>query len=180
LPGQVVDQATGERRQRAQSVNASARGQGHCIDGMVDLPIAPTRLIAMASRLVNTAVNRCATSDGDILAPVGTVCTGTTDDAVPMDDLTIAPWEIDLLLAEAEVLVPGIAAHRALRAWAGIRPLYRPSPATAAETRDLPRAHTILDHAATHGVTGLVSVIGGKLTTFRLMAEEVMQIVALG
>jgi glycerol-3-phosphate dehydrogenase len=91
---------------------------------------------------------------------------------------TIAPWEIDLLLAEAEVLVPGIAAHRALRAWSGIRPLYRPTLASGAETRALPRAHTILDHASTHGVPGLVSVIGGKLTTFRLMAEEVMRVVA--
>ena len=183
---EVIDRSTGESRQVGARVVVNAAGpwaKGIASMARVDLPIALGRgaMVAMASRLVNTVVNRCKPpSDGDILVPVGTVCIlGTTDEAVRSpDDLTIAPWEIDLLLAEAEVLVPGIAGHRALRAWSGIRPLYRPSPALSAETRDLPRAHTILDHAATHGVPGLVSVIGGKLTTFRLMAEEVMQVVA--
>ena len=183
---QVVDRSTGESKQIGAQVVVNAAGpwaKGIASLAHVDLPIALGRgaMIAMASRLVNTVVNRCKPpSDGDILVPVGTVCIlGTTDEAVlSPDDMTIAPWEIDLLLAEAEVLIPGIAAHRALRAWSGIRPLYRPEPATGAETRDLPRAHTILDHAATHGVPGLVSVIGGKLTTFRLMAEEVMRTVA--
>lgn len=182
---QVVNLATGEaRRIGAQLVVNAAGPWAKSIAAMahVDLPIALGRgaMIAMASRLVNTVVNRCKPpSDGDILVPVGTVLVlGTTDEPVQSpDDLTIAPWEIDLLLAEAEILVPGIAAHRALRAWSGIRPLYRP-PASGTETRVLPRAHTILDHEATHGLPGLVSVIGGKLTTFRLMAEEVMRVVA--
>lgn len=183
---ELVDIQTGDVSKVGAQVIVNAAGPwAKSVASMarVDLPIALGRgaMVAMASRLVNTVVNRCKPpSDGDILVPVGTVCIlGTTDEAVQSpDDMTIAPWEIDLLLAEAEVLVPGIAAHRALRAWSGIRPLYRPSPASGAETRELPRAHTILDHAATHGVPGLVSVIGGKLTTFRLMAEEVMRVVA--
>jgi glycerol-3-phosphate dehydrogenase len=183
---EVIDLASMERKQVGAQVVVNAAGPwAKRIASMarVDLPIALGRgaMVAMASRLVNTVVNRCKPpSDGDILVPVGTVLVlGTTDEAVQSpDDLTIAPWEIDLLLAEAEVLVPGIATHRALRAWCGIRPLYRPTPASGAETRVLPRAHTILDHATTHGVSGLVSVIGGKLTTFRLMAEEVMRVVA--
>jgi glycerol-3-phosphate dehydrogenase len=183
---EVIDLTSGERKQVGAQVLVNAAGpwaKGLASMARVDLPIALGRgaMVAMASRLVNTVVNRCKPpSDGDILVPVGTVLVlGTTDEAVQSpDDLTIAPWEVDLLLAEAEVLVPGIAAHRALRAWSGIRPLYRPTPASGAETRGLPRAHTILDHATTHGVPGLVSVIGGKLTTFRLMAEEVMRVVA--
>jgi glycerol-3-phosphate dehydrogenase len=183
---EVIDLKTRERRRVGAQVVVNAAGPwARDVASMarVDLPIALGRgaMVAMASRLVNTVVNRCKPpSDGDILVPVGTVCIlGTTDEAVQSpDDMTIAPWEIDLLLAEAEVLVPGIATHRALRAWSGIRPLYRPTPASGAETRVLPRAHTILDHAATQGVSGMVSVIGGKLTTFRLMAEEVMRVVA--
>jgi glycerol-3-phosphate dehydrogenase len=182
---EVLDLTNGERSQIGAQVVVNAAGpwaKGIAAMAGVDLPIALGRgaMVAMASRLVNTVVNRCKPpSDGDILVPVGTVLViGTTDEAVQSpDDLTIAPWEVDLLLAEADVLVPGIAAHRALRAWSGIRPLYRP-PASGNETRVLPRAHTILDHASTHGVPGLVSVIGGKLTTFRLMAEEVMKVVA--
>ena len=183
---EVIDLTSGVRKQIGTQVVVNAAGpwaKGIASMARVDLPIALGRgaMVAMASRLVNTVVNRCKPpSDGDILVPVGTVLVlGTTDEAVQSpDDLTIAPWEVDLLLAEAEVLVPGIATHRALRAWSGIRPLYRPTPASGAETRGLPRAHTILDHATTHGVSGLVSVIGGKLTTFRLMAEEVLRVVA--
>ena len=148
----------------------------------VQLPIALGKgtMVAMASRLVHTVLNRLKPpSDGDIIVPVGTVAVlGTTD--VPVNDpsdLSIEPWEIDLLLAEGEILIPGLSAHRALRAWAGIRPLYRPPVAEGEATRALPRAHTILDHAERDGLDGLVSVIGGKLTTFRLMAEQTMEVV---
>jgi glycerol-3-phosphate dehydrogenase len=183
---EVLNLASGESTHVGAQLVVNAAGPwAKLVAGLagVELPIALGRgaMVAMASRLVNTVVNRCKPpSDGDILVPVGTVSIlGTTDERVESpDDLTIAAWEVDLLLAEAEVLVPGIAAHRALRAWSGIRPLYRPAPAAGAETRELPRAHTILDHGATHGVPGLVSVIGGKLTTFRLMAEQVLQVVA--
>ncbi len=149
----------------------------------VDLPIALGKgtMVAMATRLVQTVVNRCKPpADGDIIVPVGTVAVlGTTD--VPVqdpDDLTIEPWEIDLLMAEGEILIPTLGSHRGLRAWAGVRPLYRPTPAIGPETRSLPRAHSIIDHSATDGVPGLVSVIGGKLTTFRLMAEQTVDVLA--
>ncbi len=142
----------------------------------VDIPIALGKgtMVAMAARLVNTIVNRLKPpADGDIIVPIGTVAVlGTTD--VPVDgptDLRIEPWEIDLLLAEAERLVPEISRHRALRAWAGIRPLFRPAE-SASETRQMPRAHQILNHGPVDGVHGFISVIGGKLTTFRLMAEQ--------
>lgn len=148
----------------------------------VDLPLALGKgtMLAMADRMVHTIINRLKPpSDGDIIVPVGTVAIlGTTN--VPVEDprdLAIQPWEIDLLLAEGEVLVPGLSRQRALRAWAGIRPLYRPERSEAHETRALPRTHTILDHEKRDRLPGLVSVIGGKLTTFRLMAEETMDIV---
>jgi glycerol-3-phosphate dehydrogenase len=80
-------------------------------------------------------------------------------------------------MAEGEVLLPDLPRHRALRAWAGVRPLWRPELG-GDKTRTLPRAHFILDHASRDGVDGLVSIIGGKLTTFRLMAEQVMALVA--
>lgn len=149
----------------------------------VDLPLALGKgsMLAMATRLVQTVVNRCKPpADGDIIVPVGTVAVlGTTDVPVPgPDELAIEPWEIDLLLAEGEVLIPTLAAHRPLRAWAGIRPLYRPAPAIGPDTRTLPRAHSIVDHSAVDGIAGLISIIGGKLTTFRLMAEQTVDVAA--
>ncbi len=148
----------------------------------LDLPIALSKgtMVALAERVVHTVVNRLKPpSDGDIIVPVGTVAVlGTTD--VPLadpTDLTIEPWEVDLLLAEGEVLIPGLSSRRLLRAWAGVRPLYRPPAAAPDQPRALPRAHTILDHAERDGIEGLVSVVGGKLTTFRLMAQQAVDVV---
>jgi glycerol-3-phosphate dehydrogenase len=148
----------------------------------VELPLALGKgtLVAMSHRLVNTVVNRCKPpSDGDIIVPVGTVSIlGTTD--VPVKEptsLDIEPWEVDLLLAEGDLLLPGLRDSRPLRTWAGIRPLYRPVENGDAQTRNLLRAHVILDHEETDGLQCFISVIGGKLTTFRLMAEEAVDLI---
>jgi len=148
----------------------------------IALPLALGKgtMVAMAERLVHAVVNRCKPpADGDILVPIGTVCIlGTTDTPVASGkELSIEPWEIDLLLAEGEALIPTLPDHRALRAWAGIRALYQPPQSDGQPTRTLPRAHAIIDHSANDGLAGLITVIGGKLTTFRLMAEETLDLV---
>jgi glycerol-3-phosphate dehydrogenase len=145
----------------------------------IRLPVVMSKgsMIAMTTRLVHTVINRCRPpQDGDIIVPVGTVSVlGTTDFQVddPADH-TIQDWEVDRILAEAEVLLPSLTDHRPLRAWSGVRALYRPADADRDETRELPRAHVVLDHGTRDGIQGMVSVIGGKLTTFRLMAEDTL------
>ncbi|MBF8283055.1 MAG: FAD dependent oxidoreductase family protein [Anaerolineales bacterium] len=154
-------------------------------------------MIAMNSRLVNTVVNRLKPpSDGDILVPVGTVAVmGTTEVVVDNpDQYAIDDDEIELLLAEGEKLIPRFRGFRVLRAWAGVRPLFqdRPSPpgplsrserfaqrtgeGESQASRLMSRAHSVLDHAARDGVEGFISVVGGKFTTFRLMAEETVNL----
>lgn len=144
------------------------------------LALGKGTMLAMANRLVHKVINRCREpQDGDIIVPVGTVCIlGTTD--VPVDNpvaLTPLPWEIDLLLAEAENLVPDIGGHRALRVWCGVRPLLLDS-GEAGATRSLRRGHAVIDHEQADGVAGLISVVGGKLTTFRLIAQEAVDLVS--
>jgi glycerol-3-phosphate dehydrogenase len=148
----------------------------------IQLPLALGKgtMVAMGMRHVNTVINRCKRpGDGDILVPVGTVeILGTTD--VPVeepDDLTIHSWEVDLLIAEGEILVPGLSQVRPLRAWAGIRPLYR-SLKDEEVTRGIPRAHVIINHETRDGIGGFLSVIGGKLTTFRIMAVETVDLIS--
>jgi glycerol-3-phosphate dehydrogenase len=142
-------------------------------------------MVAMNYRLTNTVLNRLKPpSDGDILVPVGTVAViGTTEVVVQNpDQYPIEPWEIELLMAEGEKLLPRFREFRALRAWAGVRPLFEDrSPAAHAagdahDSRLMTRAHAVLDHAARDGVEGLISVVGGKFTTFRLMAEETLDL----
>jgi glycerol-3-phosphate dehydrogenase len=58
-----------------------------------------------------------------------------------------------------------------------VRPLFQDTKEDIASTRDVTRAHTLLDHGERDGVDGFVTITGGKLTTFRLMAEETVDAV---
>jgi glycerol-3-phosphate dehydrogenase len=76
-------------------------------------------------------------------------------------------------LDDGEKLVPGFKQARALRVWAGARPLFRDDKATdVADTREVSRSHALIDHQARDGVSGFLTITGGKFTSFRLMAED--------
>ena len=130
-------------------------------------------MVALNHRLTHAVVNRCRMpADSDILVPAHTVCVlGTTDVSTDDPDDTAVPAdEVRQMLADGSEMVPHIRDARVLRAWAGIRPLYSEGD-TGAATRDLTRDLTLLDHREREGVGGFLTITGGKLTTFRLMAE---------
>ena len=130
-------------------------------------------MLATNSRLTNTVINRCKMpGDGDILVPIHTVSViGTTDEKViEPENLRIEEWEVDLMLAEGDKLVPGLSSRRILRAWAGVRPLFQEN--FSGESRDATRSTALLDHQKREGVSGFLTITGGKWTTFRLMAES--------
>jgi glycerol-3-phosphate dehydrogenase len=129
-------------------------------------------MVVMNQRLSMCVVNRCRPpGDGDILVPVGPVSIlGTTDTTLDTDEYEITPEEVRSIVIEAAAMVPVAAERRVLRVFAGARPLYDPGHG-GAESRSLSRSHTVLDHAA-DGVENFVSIVGGKLTTYRLMAEH--------
>ncbi|HMP38788.1 MAG TPA: anaerobic glycerol-3-phosphate dehydrogenase subunit GlpA [Roseiflexaceae bacterium] len=163
-------------------INASGAWAGK-IAGLAGLTVTVVpgkgTMIAMNHRIVNTVVNRCKPpADGDIIVPIQTVAVlGTTDIAVPDPDVFgIGPDEVALILEEGEQLVPGVSRMRALRAWAGVRPLYK--DIDVADDRDIPRTYKLLDHRVRDGVGGMISIVGGKWTTYRLMAEEAVDHIA--
>ncbi|MBV9093285.1 MAG: anaerobic glycerol-3-phosphate dehydrogenase subunit A [Streptosporangiaceae bacterium] len=142
--------------------------------------ISPGKGIMLATnhRLVQTVVNRCdMPADGDILVPVRTVSViGTTDTLVSdPDDWAVTRAEIDQMLQAGENLVPGFAGSRVLRLWGGVRPLFQDH--APQESRDVTRAHAVLDHRARDGVAGLLTITGGKFCTFRLMAQDAVDAV---
>jgi glycerol-3-phosphate dehydrogenase len=133
-------------------------------------------MLAFNIRWVNRVINRLRKpGDGDIFVPVGTVSvTGTT--SVKTDDpgdTSVEAWEVQRILSETEPMTPGISRARILRAWGGVRPLYDGS---SGDGRDVKRTFTLLDHAQ-DGAAGFYSIVGGKLTTFRLMAEKTLDVV---
>jgi glycerol-3-phosphate dehydrogenase len=151
--------------------------------GIEGVHVMPGRgiMIAMNHRLVNTVVNRCQMpSDGDIIVPVRTVSViGTTDVGTnDPDDHTVLQGEVDAMLNDGERLVPGFKEARALRVWTGARPLFEDRKQNGSGgTRDVTRAHALLDHRERDGVSGFVTITGGKLTTYRLMAEQTVDAV---
>ena len=161
-------------------VNAAGAWAGQVAE-MADchgVEVVPGRgiMIAMNHRLVNRVVNRCVyPSDGDIIVPVHTVSIiGTTDiRETDPDDLPIPRVEVQQMLDAGEQLVPGFRESRALHAWAGARPLVKDTRVSASDTRHMSRGMQIIDHLERDGLAGLLTITGGKLTTYRLMAEHV-------
>jgi len=142
-------------------------------------------MLILNRRMTSAVVNRLAPpGDGDILVPVHTVCIlGTTDITIEdPDEGRVTPEEVDALLADGERLVPGLSRARVLRAYAGSRPLYDAAEFSGSghhdASREISRAHHVIDHGSRDGVPGLWSIVGGKLTTYRLMARDVVDAVA--
>ncbi len=161
-------------------LNASGAwaGQISHMAGIEDIEIIPGKgiMIAMNHRLVNTVINRCTMpADGDILVPIRTVSViGTTDIRVKdPDEPEITQDEVEQMLDDGERLVPGFRHARALRVGAGVRPLVQDANASGS-SRDGTRAHAMLDHRERDGVDGFLTITGGKLTTMRLMARDIV------
>ncbi|MEQ9491356.1 MAG: FAD-dependent oxidoreductase [Alphaproteobacteria bacterium] len=150
----------------------SARVAGLVGEG-ADIELGKGSILVLSHRMVTRIINRCRPpSSHDIMVPTGTVSLfGTTSEVVDSPDTTyVRPEEIQELLDNAEVLFPGIRDYRAFRAWAGVRPLFKPKG--WASDKPLPRRHSIVDHADA-GISGFWTICGGSLTTHRSMAEDI-------
>jgi glycerol-3-phosphate dehydrogenase len=116
------------------------------------------------------------TRDGRVLFAVpwlGKLILGTTD--TPRQDLPREPdafaEELDFILSEsARVLSRPVQAGDIRSIWVGLRPLVAPPQSADGSTKTISREHTIVVDAP-----GLVTVTGGKWTTYRAMAEDVLQ-----
>ncbi|MBU6308178.1 MAG: glycerol-3-phosphate dehydrogenase/oxidase [Planctomycetes bacterium] len=122
----------------------------------------------------STAMLVPRTADGRVLFAVpwlGKVILGTTD--TPRHDTPLEPRpfddEIDFILAEAgRRLAAPLSRSDVRSAWAGLRPLVKPATG-GRDTKRISREHTV--EVSPHG---LVTVTGGKWTTYRAMAESVL------
>ncbi|WP_027591355.1 glycerol-3-phosphate dehydrogenase/oxidase [Pseudomonas sp. RL] len=104
----------------------------------------------------------------------GATVIGTTDldhgDALEQE-ARISPAEIDYLLAACHQVLPGAAIRHAdiLSTWAGVRPVVGAAAPSRRRPSDEKREHTLWSEP------GCVTLAGGKLTTFRLLALEVLR-----
>jgi glycerol-3-phosphate dehydrogenase len=161
------------------SAAGSWAGQVAHLAGL-DVNVKPDRglLLAFNHRFADRVINRLHTSsDADILVPHGSISIlGTTSVSVddPADN-NILSKEAIAMLDIGEKLFPDIKTYRILRAFAGTRPLYTPGGNAAG--RKATRNFVVIDHAE-EGLDNLITVVGGKFTTYRLMAEKASDVVA--
>jgi glycerol-3-phosphate dehydrogenase len=116
------------------------------------------------------------TADGRVLFAVpwlGKTILGTTD--TPRDDMVREPLafkeEVDFILNESARYLTQAPTRADIKSiWVGLRPLVKSADDDAGNTKGLSREHTVLVSKS-----GLVTVTGGKWTTYRAMAEDVLE-----
>ena len=146
---------------RQPRLNGGTKGSHLIVD---PFPGAPTDVVYYESR-----------QDGRLVLIIpwrGRYMIGTTDirfDRDP-DEARCDIGEVDYLLGEVNSLIPeaGLTLQDVLYTFSGVRPLpYVPEKAESA----VPRSHVLHDHTDS-GLPGLVTIVGGKLTTYRQLAED--------
>ena len=121
----------------------------------------------------DTAIMVPQTDDGRVLFVIpwyDRVLVGTTDSEVEEATLEPRPLgeEVDFILRNAaRYLNRDPSRADVLSAFAGLRPLVQPDGAGASESKSISREHSVLISAS-----GLVTIVGGKWTTYRKMAQD--------
>ena len=123
-------------------------------------------------RISNFSISAESVDGRDLLmvSHGGFTLLGTTDDDFygDLDSVDVQEDEVDYLLQAFERVFPSIRAYRPVRTTTGVRP-------TLFKWRryedELSRRYEVIDHA-TEGVEGFVTIAGGKLSMYRLMAEQ--------
>jgi len=180
----LVNDETGEEIavEAEQVVNASgawAREVAALAGIEVALVYSKGSLLITDQRLARRVINRLRpAADADILVPGGTVSIlGTTSIRVDtLDRIVPTIAESDYIIDAAAAMVPALETTRYIRAYAGIRPLI--ASRGPGEDRTLSRGFALLDHTV-EGIANFVSIVGGKLTTYRLMAEKTADLICI-
>src|SRR6266478_1188160 len=180
----IRDSKTGEEGSIAcQSViNATGAWAGFVAKLLgVEVKVVPVKgtMVVLSRRLAHAAINRChKPGDGDIVVPgLSVSILGTTSAKVPHPETLPIEWdEVRRMIEEGAMMLDGVTTARAMRAYAGVRPLY--DLGAEAEGREMSRNFAVIDHEQRDGIKGFTSIVGGKVTTYRLMAERVVDVAA--
>jgi glycerol-3-phosphate dehydrogenase len=179
--GRITDLRGGGTREVHARVVLNAGGAwGAVVAGMAGIKVDVTynkgTMVAFSGRLVSSIVQRLRIpSDFDSIIPRGSFTVAGTTGLPTADpgDRSVQEWEPLKIREQTSLLLPPLAGMMHAHAWAAVRPLYDPETASrGGSSRTISRRFSVIDHAVSDGVEGLVTVVGGKLTTYRLMAQK--------
>jgi len=139
----------------------------------ITMALSKGSMLITNRRLTRHVINRCRPPfDGDIVVPNHTVSIlGTTSIRLEeVENFEVTPHEVSLLIQETSKMIPAIQETRFIRAYAGIRPLFQSEE--KGDDRAISRGFVLIDHEKRDGIKNLITITGGKLVTYRLMAEK--------
>ncbi len=181
----VKNQTTGEKTtiEADVVVNASGAWAGEVAalaGARIPMVYSKGSLLVTSERISRRVINRLRPpTDGDILVPGGTVSIlGTTSERSASPDVIYPEiHEVDHIIEQGAAMVPVLASTRYIRAYCGVRPLV--SCEDACDDRSVSRGFALIDHGRGEAdiVENLITITGGKLTTYRLMAEKTADLV---
>jgi glycerol-3-phosphate dehydrogenase len=158
---------------------------GVFVDEILQMDTASRKPLVRSSQGVHVVLDRSflagnkammipKTTDGRVLFAVpwhDHVLVGTTD--TPLDSHSLEPVALDkeitfILTTAGQYLTKAPTRNDVLSVFAGLRPLAAPDKDTDA-TKEISRSHKLIVNAS-----GLITIIGGKWTTYRKMAQDVV------
>ena len=178
----LQDITTGEKIsiEAAHVINATGAWAGEiaALAGVeIDIICSKGSLLVTHNRITDLVVNRLrASANADILVPGGTVSIlGTTSIRIEnLNQVYPTVEEVDAMVGEAVKMIPALETVRYIRAFAGVRPLI--GSRSSSDDRSVSRSFALINHTE-DGLENFTSISGGKLTTYRLMAEKTADLV---
>jgi glycerol-3-phosphate dehydrogenase len=134
-------------------------------------------LLVSHDRMTDRVINRLRPpADGDILVPGGTVSIlGTTSlRSESIENIRPTVDEVNTNVREGMAMIPALATTRFIRAFSRVRPLVQ--SAKQSSDRDVARSFSLFEHE--ESLDNFCTITGGKLTTYRMMAEKTADLVA--
>ena len=178
---QYQDAISGEMKRIKPEVVINAAGAwsaGIASLAQLHLPLAldSGSMVVVDGRQTRGLINRLRMpSDGDIIVPSHSATILGTTSVSAQDPKKVKPTigEVELLRKECSQMLPALESCRMVRAYARVRPLVD----EGSKGRDATRSFSVVAHSGA-GVDNMISLVGGKLTTYRLVAEKAVDAVA--
>lgn len=179
----LTDLRTGETRTCHADlvINAAGPWAGQ-VAALADLNVpvrpGPGVMVSVPGRLCHMVINRLQPAgEGDIIVPQRNLTVvGTTawlaDDP---DRVQLPPDHADKLIGMGSRMMPVLATSKVHAVWSASRPLLIHDGDQ--DPMRISRGFTCIDHLERDGVEGMISLVGGKATTIRAMAEEAVDLI---